>query len=219
MVLNCLLNTLGFDADVPLGGGSGTVLQQPLDKGNVEPVFVVDFRCVPLAEAVGADALKAQIVAHDFQLLLDCPFRNGENQFIAPDAIAQTVVLNVLLNDKGNCENSALARLLLNHFQSVSVCVPHDIARAQFQNIADAQAQVPFQNKGGCDALIGSATTEPLLHGLDDFGVLLCGQSLGFLVHGCPPMVIVRIWNVVKFVFFGGFPKGVEIQGFWCSYL
>ena len=86
--------------------------------------------------------------------------------------------------DKQNLEEM-LACLLFHHFQSVSVCVPHDIARAQFQNIADAQAQVPFQNKGGCDALIGSAAAEPLLHGLDDFGVLLCGQSLGFLVHGC----------------------------------
>ena len=38
--------------------------------------------------------------------------------------------------------------------------------------------------KGGCDALVGAATTEPLLHGLDDFLVLLCGESLGFLVHG-----------------------------------
>lgn len=54
MALNCLLNSLGFDADVPLGGGSGTVLQQPLHQRNVEPVFVVDFRCVPLAESVGA---------------------------------------------------------------------------------------------------------------------------------------------------------------------
>ena len=200
MVLNCLLNALGFDADVPLGGGCGTVLQQSLDKGNVKPIIVVDFRCVPLAETVGADALVVQIVAHDFQLLLDCPFRNGENQFIAPDAIAQTVVLNVLLNDKGNCEESALARLLLHHFQSVPVCIPHDIARAQFQNVADTQAQVPFQNKGGGDTLVGTATAEPFLHGMDDFGVLLRGQSLCFLVHGCPPMVIVRILNVVKFV-------------------
>ena len=57
MVLNCLLNSLGFDANVPLGGGSGTVLQQPLHQRNVETVIVVDFRCVPLAEAVGTDTL------------------------------------------------------------------------------------------------------------------------------------------------------------------
>ena len=171
MVLNCLLNSLWFNADVPLGCGCGTVLQQSLDKGNVETVIVVDFRCVPLTEAVGADAINVQIVADDFQLLLDCPFRNRENQFIAPDAVAQTVVLNVLLNDKGNCEESALACLLLHHFQTVAVCIPYDIARAQFQNVADAQAQVPFQHKGGCDALIGAAAAEALLHGLDDFGV------------------------------------------------
>ena len=66
MVFYGLLNPLWLNADVSLGGGSGTVLQQPLDKGNVESVIVVDFRCIPLAEAVGADAINVQIVAHDF---------------------------------------------------------------------------------------------------------------------------------------------------------
>ena len=132
MVLNCLLNSLGFNADVPLGGGCAAVLQKPLHKGNVEPVIVVDFRCVPLAEAVGTDALVVQIVAHDFQLLLDCPLRDRENQLIVADTVAQTVVLNVLLNDKGNCEKSALACLLLHHFKSVPVCVPYDIASVLF---------------------------------------------------------------------------------------
>ena len=73
-MLNCLLNSLGFDADVPLCGGCATVLQQPLNQRNVKAVCVVDFRCVPFGETVGADAIKTQIVAHDFQLLLDCPF-------------------------------------------------------------------------------------------------------------------------------------------------
>lgn len=165
MVLNCLLNSLGFDADVPLGGGSGTVLQQSLDKGNVEPVFVVDFRCIPLAEAVGTDAINVQIVAHDFQLLLDCPFRNGENQLIAPDAVAQTVVLNVLLNHKGNCENPALACFLFCNFQSVAVTVPNDVTKPELQNVTDPQTQVPSQHKGGCDSLIGTAAAEALPHG------------------------------------------------------
>ena len=66
MVLNRLFDPLWLNADVTLGSGSGTVLQQPLHQRNVETVIVVDFRCVPLAEAVGADALIAQIVAHDF---------------------------------------------------------------------------------------------------------------------------------------------------------
>ena len=139
MVLNCLLNSLGFDADVPLGGGCGTVLQQSLDKGNVEPVIVVDFRCVPLAEAVGADTINAQIVAHDFQLLLDCPFRNGKNPLTAPDAVAQTIVLDILLNDKGNCENPALACFLFGDFQSVAVTIPNDVAEPELQNVADPQ--------------------------------------------------------------------------------
>lgn len=74
MVLDCCFDFLRLDADVPLCGGCATVLQQPLNQRNVKAVCVVDFRCVPFAEAVSADPLEVQIVTHDFQLLLDCSF-------------------------------------------------------------------------------------------------------------------------------------------------
>lgn len=57
MILNCLLNSLRLNADIPLRGGCGTVLKEPLHQRYVKAVFVVDFRCVPLAEAVGTDTL------------------------------------------------------------------------------------------------------------------------------------------------------------------
>lgn len=154
MVLNCLLNSLGFDADVPLGGGSGTVLQQSLDKGNVEPVFVVDFRCIPLAEAVGTDAINVQIVAHDFQLLLDCPFCDGKHKVVPTDAVSQTVILHVLLNDQWNREDTPLSCLLLYYFQPEAVAIPNHITEPQLQNVTDTQAQVAFQNKGCCDSKV-----------------------------------------------------------------
>ena len=112
MVLNCLLNSLGFDADVPLCGGCAAVLQQPLYKSNIVAVVLVYLRCVPLAETVGADILIAQVVAYDCKLLLDGPLCYGEDALRAPDAIAQTVVFDVLLNHKGNGENALLACFL-----------------------------------------------------------------------------------------------------------
>ena len=57
MILNCLLDPLRFNADVPLRGGGGTVLQKPLHQGNIEAVGLVYLRGIPLAETVGADAL------------------------------------------------------------------------------------------------------------------------------------------------------------------
>jgi len=55
MILNCLLNLLRLNADVSLRGGGTAVLKEPLHQCYVKAVCVVDFRCVPLAEAVGTD--------------------------------------------------------------------------------------------------------------------------------------------------------------------
>ena len=68
MILNCLLNFLWLNADVSLRGGCGTVLKEPLHQCYVKAVCVVDFRCVPLAEAVGTDTLVPQIIADKLQL-------------------------------------------------------------------------------------------------------------------------------------------------------
>ena len=128
MVLNCLLNALWLDTDVPLRGGCATVLQQPLHKGNIVAVVLVYLRCVPLAETVGADILIAQVVAYDCKLLLDGPLCYGEDALRAPDAIAQTVVFDVLLNNQRHGEDSALPGFLFRDFQSVAVTIPDDIS-------------------------------------------------------------------------------------------
>ena len=43
---------LRLNANVTLSNGGGAVLEKPLDKGNVVAVGLVDFRGIPLAEAV-----------------------------------------------------------------------------------------------------------------------------------------------------------------------
>ena len=98
MIQNCFFNPLRLHADITLGGGGGAVLQKPLHQGNVITTVFVNLRSIPFAEAVGTDALIAQIVAYNPKLLLYCPFCDWENQVIAPDAAAQAVILHVLLN-------------------------------------------------------------------------------------------------------------------------
>ena len=47
-----------------------------------------------------ADALEAQIVTDDGELLLNCTFSDGENQVIFANAVSQTVVLDILRDDQ-----------------------------------------------------------------------------------------------------------------------
>ena len=159
------------------------MLQQPLHQRDVVIVFVVDLRCIPLAETVGADPFQIQIVAHDFQLLLDGSFSDREDQIVPADAISQAVVFDILLNQERNSEYSALPCLLLHHFQTEAVSILYDIARPQFDDIADPQAQVSLQYQRSGNAVIGAATAEPLPHGLNDFFILSGCQCLCFLVH------------------------------------
>lgn len=183
MILYRLFNPLQLNADIALGGGGGAVLQQALDKGDIITIILVNLRGIPLAETVGADTLIAQIITDDGKLLLHRPFRNGEDNIGVADAVAQTIVLDILLNDHRHGEDSALSGFLLHHFQTVAVSIPDDIARPQLQYIADAQAQVSFQHQSRRYPFIGAATAKALLHIVDDFLVLLLCQSLGFLVH------------------------------------
>ena len=103
-----LLYPLWLDADVALCGACRTVLQEPLNKGNVVAVVFVNLCCVPLAEAVGADALIAKVVADNGKLLLYGALCDWEDTLIALDGVSQTVVFYVLSNHKGDSENSAL---------------------------------------------------------------------------------------------------------------
>ena len=97
MVLNGLLNTLWLNTDVSLCGGSTAVLQQSLNQDYVIAVGLVDLCGIPFAEAVGADSLIAQVVADRVKLLLDHPFCDGKDDLRAPDPIAQTIILDVLI--------------------------------------------------------------------------------------------------------------------------
>ncbi|MCI6850880.1 MAG: hypothetical protein MR883_05105 [Clostridiales bacterium] len=70
--MDFLLNFLWLNADISLGGGGTAVLKEPLHQCYVKAVCILDFRCVPLAEAVGTDTLVPQIIADNVKLLLHC---------------------------------------------------------------------------------------------------------------------------------------------------
>ena len=65
---------------------------------------------------------------------------DGENQRVSVYAIAQAIILYVLLNDQRNREHAAFTCFLFGDFQTVSVTIPHNITMPQLQYIADTQA-------------------------------------------------------------------------------
>lgn len=160
------------------------MLQEPLDKGDVIPAGFVNLCGVPLAETVGANALKPQVVTNDGKLLLNRAFCDGEDKVFLADAVSQTVILDVLSDDQGNSEDTPFTSFLLHDLKAETVTISNDVTGAEFYDVADPQTQVSLQDKGGGDAIIGAAATKALFHGLNDFLVLFCGESLSFLVHG-----------------------------------
>ena len=179
----CLFDASRFNADVSLRHACAAVLQKTLHKGNVKAAVLVDFRCVPLAEAVGADPLKAQIVTDDGKRFLHGPFREGKDALGAADARPQAIVFQILLDDKRHGEYTLFARFLLCDRKAKASPIVHDVAQAQAQDVADPQAEVPFEHKGGSKALIGAEAREALFHRLDDLRVLRCGQRVRLFVH------------------------------------
>lgn len=139
MTFNRSLNPLRFYTNIPLCDRCAAMLQQPLYQRNIVSIGFINLRGVPLAEAVGADLLKAQIFTDNMQLLLDCSCGDREHQIISLDTVPQTVVFNILGNDQRNGEHSVLAGFMLHDFQMVAISVPDNIARTQFYDITDAQ--------------------------------------------------------------------------------
>ena len=66
MPFNSPLNFLLLDTDIPLCDGSGRVLQELLDKGDIVVAVLVDFRSVEFPKAVGTDTGDVQIVTDQF---------------------------------------------------------------------------------------------------------------------------------------------------------
>lgn len=183
MSFNSPLDFLLLDTDVSLRDGSGGVLQELLDKGDIVVAVLIDFRGVEFAEAVSADAGDAQIVTDQFQLLLDSTGGNREDAGIWWNVMVKAVAADELIQRKGDGERSGLSDFLLRDRQAVAFSIPDNIHETQPYDIRDTETQIGFQHEGGRDTVIGTASSETLSHGSDDFSVLVSGQSNGFSVH------------------------------------
>ena len=80
MSFNGLFYPLRLNADVTLCCACAAVLQKTLHKSNVIAIVSVNLCCVPFAETVGADSVKAQVIANDGKLLLNRPCGDREDQ-------------------------------------------------------------------------------------------------------------------------------------------
>ena len=106
MSLNGPLNPLWLYAYIPLRDRRAAVLQEPLHKGNVIAVVSVNLCCVPFPETMRADALIAKVITDKGKLFLYGSCGQGKHQFIAPYSVAQTEIFNILIDYKGNSENT-----------------------------------------------------------------------------------------------------------------
>ena len=181
--LNGSLYPLWFHANISLSDRRAAMLEKPLDKRNIITITFINLGGIPLPEAVCADALISKNITDKGKLLLYRPLCQRKYSLCGLDGVAQAIILNILLNNKGNGEHTLFPCFLLCNLQAVAVAVVHNVGKPQIQDIGNPQAQVSFQNKRCRHSVIRSAGDSALAHSLDDFGVLFGGQGFRFLVH------------------------------------
>ena len=173
-----------------------------MNEGNVKTIVSVNLCRIPFAEAVGADSLVAQIVTDNGKLLLHSSGRKRKHQCITRNAVAQAIILNILIDYQGNSENTLFPCFLFCDSKAIPSPIVHDITKAKLHNVADAQAKVSLKHKSGCYALVRTETASALFHRCDDFSILLCRESGCLFVHYRPPKEKkVRILGREKFTF------------------
>ena len=183
MVLDGLLYLPLLDSNVSLRNCGAAMLQEMLDKGNVIAAVPVNLSGIEFSERVCPYVLDAKVVADDMKLFLYCPFRQREDYFCWGDMVFKAIELDELIQRHGNSKASCFARFLLADGKAISVPVFHYVVQMEPQNVGDTQPQISFQHESGSYTVIGSAASEALTHGRDDFLVLLKGQCYGSFVH------------------------------------
>ena len=180
MILNGLLNSLRLNANVMLCCGGAAVLQEALNQCNVITIGFVNLSGIPFAEAVRTDTLITQVVTDDSKLLLNGSCRDGKDQVIASNTIAQAVIFNVLCYDQRNGKHPPLPSFLLNDLKTIALTIPNNAIGSEFHNVADAYPQIALQHKSRGNSLIWAATTKACFNVLDNLLVLLSSQCFGF---------------------------------------
>ena len=175
MTGNRLFHLLIAHADVAPGDGWAGVLQKPLDKHDVMSVVVVNARCIPLAEAVCADVLIAQMLTHQLEVVLDLAYRDGEQKGAVRNPVRVCIGSQEAVDLIWDSELAALARLLLHHVQAVSAAVLHDVGHMQAQNVSHAHPKIRLGCEDRRHSGIRAAIPKASQKGLDDVAVLDVG--------------------------------------------
>ncbi len=113
-------------------------LKELLDEGNIVVAVLVNFRGVELAEAVGADALKAQIVTDHLQLFLDGSGGNGEDKSIRGNVVVEAVAAYKLIQRNGDGECSGFSGFLFDDGETIAFTVLDNVRKMQIHDVGDA---------------------------------------------------------------------------------
>lgn len=146
MVVDGGFHFLITDTDVAPGDVRGRVLKKVLNEDDVMARLVVDVSGVPLAEAVGADVLIAEIVADELEVVLYLPNRDGEQKVSVGQLVALGVVAEEIVHRFGNRECAPLPGLLLHGVQPPTVAVPDDVCHPHVQNVTHPHTEVRFSH-------------------------------------------------------------------------
>lgn len=102
MILYRGFEFLLLDPDIALCHGGAAVLQELLHQGDVIAVGFVDLGGEELPKAVGADALEAEEVADQLQVLLNLALGEREKRLVLPDAVVLAVDPDPLIQGEWN---------------------------------------------------------------------------------------------------------------------
>ena len=90
-----------------------------LDKGDVVATVPVNLSGIELSERVCPYVLDAKVVADDMELLLYCPFRQGEDYFCWGDLVFKAIEFDELIERHGDGKTSGLACFLFRDSKTV----------------------------------------------------------------------------------------------------
>lgn len=153
------------------------MLQKTLNKDDVVTAIVVDRSRVPFAEAVCADVGIAKIIANHFEVSLNLPDSDREQEIVVRDLVCVCVVAEKGVDFVRHGETPLLPRLLFGHVQAVSAAVFQDIGHMETQNVSNPHAKVRFGCEDSRNPWVGAADLKSIQKCMNDRGVLGIGKS------------------------------------------
>lgn len=172
---NRLFHLLITHADVAPGDHRTGMLQKPLNQHDVVTVLIVDACCVPLAKAVCADVLIAEMVADELEMVLDLSCADGKQKGVVWDLVRVCVLSQEAVDLIGNGELATLPGLLFHHIETVAVAISHDVAHPQPQNVSHAHPKIRLGCEDRRHSWVRAAVPKAVQKGLYDGAVLNVG--------------------------------------------